>query len=254
MVPVLGLAGILEVKSTWVAANDPKVSQAFGIAAQTSCDAIANVRTVKSMNAEQFFVDQYMANVDVPYKAAFKGSLIGAAGFGTFLIFVWFFETSSFLGFSQAMQFWIYAIAFYAGYKFIEDGRLHPEDFFTTLFSIVFGAIAFSQAAVFLSDSKYMDSTALRLILVTKARLGAIRFFKLVDRVPPIDAYSMQGEKPIDPEENALFSEVKFSYPQRSDVPILRGVSLNVPPKQNVALVGPSGSGKSTVIALVRVN
>jgi len=45
--------------------------------------------------------------------------------------------------------------------------------------------------------------------------------------------------------------DVEFSYPNKPDVPILRGISLKVPVNHVVALVGASGCGKSSIINLV---
>ena len=42
-----------------------------------------------------------------------------------------------------------------------------------------------------------------------------------------------------------------FSYPSRSKVKVLQGLTVCVKPGQTVALVGPSGCGKSTLISLI---
>ena len=45
--------------------------------------------------------------------------------------------------------------------------------------------------------------------------------------------------------------EVKFTYPARPDVEVLKGLTIGVEPGQSLALVGPSGCGKSTVVSLI---
>jgi len=47
------------------------------------------------------------------------------------------------------------------------------------------------------------------------------------------------------------FDQVQFSYPTRSDVTVLKGISFSIQPGEKIALVGPSGSGKSTIINML---
>jgi ATP-binding cassette subfamily B protein len=67
--------------------------------------------------------------------------------------------------------------------------------------------------------------------------------------------------EPTEPEGGALagprlrgdvvFAGVRFRYPSRPEVEVLRGVSLTAQPGQRIALVGPSGAGKSTLVSLL---
>lgn len=52
-------------------------------------------------------------------------------------------------------------------------------------------------------------------------------------------------------EGNLKLETVKFSYPSKKDVPVLKGISIDVKKNQIVALVGHSGCGKSSVISLI---
>ena len=52
-------------------------------------------------------------------------------------------------------------------------------------------------------------------------------------------------------EGHIKFDNVYFDYPSRPDMPVLRGIDLDIHPGQKIALVGQSGSGKSTIASLL---
>lgn len=50
---------------------------------------------------------------------------------------------------------------------------------------------------------------------------------------------------------NVKFDNVVFSYPQRSDIEVLKGVSFEAKENETIAFVGASGAGKSTIASLL---
>ena len=87
---------------------------------------------------------------------------------------------------------------------------------------------------------------------ITKARSSAINLLRLIERKPKIDSWiKADKEIKIRGPGSLSFRDVHFRYPTRPNVPVLRGLSLDVRPGQYVALVGPSGCGKSTAVALI---
>ncbi len=46
-------------------------------------------------------------------------------------------------------------------------------------------------------------------------------------------------------------TDVYFSYPTRTDVPVLKGINLEAQAGEKIALVGSCGAGKSTIVQLI---
>ena len=70
--------------------------------------------------------------------------------------------------------------------------------------------------------------------------LGAsTRLWELTDRMPLIPPAG--GIIPANPVGRVSFEDVSFAYPSRPDQDILKSLSLDIPPKTVVAIVGPSG-------------
>lgn len=111
------------------------------------------------------------------------------------------------------------------------------------MFQIIFGL--FIAAENFEGVAPLFESIA-------AARGCAATLFRMIDRVPKIDAMCKEGLTNFDFEGNIEFRNVAFSYPSRPDAPILRELNIVVSAGQTVALVGSSGNGKSTCLQLLQ--
>jgi ATP-binding cassette, subfamily B, bacterial len=84
-----------------------------------------------------------------------------------------------------------------------------------------------------------------------RAMASAERALALLDESP--DVHERPGAKPITRAAGAVsFRDVRFAYPgAAADAPVLRGVSLEVPPGTRVGIAGQTGAGKTTLIQLL---
>jgi ATP-binding cassette, subfamily B (MDR/TAP), member 1 len=83
----------------------------------------------------------------------------------------------------------------------------------------------------------------------SRGRAAAASVFHIIDRNPHIDRPNPGFS--TDEINTGRFDNVHFAYPLRSNVPVLKGVSLDFWKGKTVAIVGSSGSGKSTIISLL---
>ena len=131
-----------------------------------------------------------------------------------------------------------YALAFFYGGKLVQQGHADVGVVINVFMSILIGSFSLSMVAP-------------EVQAVSKAQSAAAKLFATIDRVPSIDSADPGGLKPDNVHGTITIEDVKFHYPSRPNVPILKGLTTTFEAGQTVALVGASGSGKSTVISLV---
>jgi ATP-binding cassette subfamily B (MDR/TAP) protein 1 len=200
-----------------------KNNEALEGAGKVSTEAITNIRTIASLTKEDAFLEAYRKLTDPTYRANLRQAHVFGIAFCA----------------TQSMIFFTYAAVFYFGAWLVVNDHLEYKDMFIVFISIVFGAISIGKESQFGPD-------------YGKAKTAAARIFAVLDKNPgAMDSYSQDGAKPVKCLGTVEFKDVKFSYPTRASVKVLRGLNMKVEQGYTMALVGSSGCGKSTTVQLL---
>lgn len=220
IIPGIALGGYFEMQAS--AGMDSGARKDFAKANVVAAEAVDNISTVRTLGLEDYFSDRYTTMIHATRRAKLRKAVFTATAFG----------------FSEFCQFLIWYATFKAGGDFVAKGQCSFKEMLLSSMAILFGAITLGNVSVFAPD-------------VGASQIGATHVYRLLDRESKIDPTSKEGKEVREVEGDVAARKVYFEYPRRPDVPVLRGLSVEIPRGKTLALVGTSGHGKSTIIALL---
>uniref|UniRef100_A0A914CAD8 ABC-type xenobiotic transporter n=1 Tax=Acrobeloides nanus TaxID=290746 RepID=A0A914CAD8_9BILA len=218
----MGVALFLSAAIQLMASSTEKEAKNYAKAGAIAEEVLTSIRTVVAFNGQEMECKRY----ETALKAGKADGIIKSIYVG------------SGLGFTFLVMFGSYCLAFWVGTDFVVDGKMNPDTMITVFFAVMMGSMALGQAGP-------------QFAVVGTAQGAAAAIYEIIDRAPEIDSQSTEGDKPDNVKGRIQVKDVKFSYPTRPDIQVLKGVSFEVLPGQTVALVGSSGCGKSTMVSLL---
>ncbi|CAI4223777.1 unnamed protein product [Auanema sp. JU1783] len=199
-----------------------KETKKYANAGRIAEQAISSIRTVVSLGGLEYEQNRYSQAAFEARKAGILKNLFMACSFGA-------------MGF---VNFCSLATAFYIGINWVHSGQMTVSQLMTTFFSVMMGSVALGQAGP-------------QFAVLGAAQGAASSVYEVLDREPEIDSKSPSGYVGQEIHGDIQLQNIRFHYPSRPDIEILKGLTLNIKAGETVALVGSSGCGKSTVISLL---
>jgi ABC transporter fused permease/ATP-binding protein len=196
------------------------VQDSLARSSEVAEEALSGIRTVRAFAAEEQEMERYAGRVSKAFELVRKSIVV----------------TGSFTG---AVTFAIYgalSLVLWYGGHLVVDGRMTLG----ALTAFLVYTLLVASAIGGLSDlwAEFM-----------KALGAAERVFELFDRAPAMALAG--GGEPTSVQGKLELEQVRFSYPTRRDMPVLKGIDLSVRAGEVIALVGSSGAGKSTIASLL---
>ncbi|OQS05543.1 ATP-binding Cassette (ABC) Superfamily [Thraustotheca clavata] len=218
--PILGAASYVQMQM--MSGHGKKLNEGDTKAGALLTEAINSVRTVASFTMEGNVHKTYLGHLGASAATDVKTGLGGGIGFGV----------------SQGVMFFAIAFLFWFGGYLIVNGYTTFESMFMVMMAIMLSSFGVGMAAQNMTDAN-------------KAKRAASSLFETIDRTPPIDCASTNGDILTTVHGKIELRNVHFAYPSRPHAKIYENYNLVIPSGSTVALVGASGCGKSTAISLI---
>jgi len=219
-VPILGVASVFFGRHTRRLAR--KAMDQLAAANVVVEETLQSVNVVKAFTNEPLEINRYRTIlskvVDLTlYSARFRG------GFASFIIF--------------AMFGGIVGVIWY-GAALVQAGEFGLSDLFTfILYTTFIGASISGMGDLYAQINRTVGASE--------------RIFEILGETAEVSVEEAQNAVAGHIEGRITYQDVHFAYPSRADLPVLKGVSLDIQAGEKIALVGYSGAGKSTIVQLL---
>ncbi len=184
-------------------------------------ETFQSIQAVKSFTNEAYEVNRYTTSLNRVIEAALKAATMRGA-FVSFVIFALFGG--------------IVGVVWY-GAALVEQGDMILADLLTFIFYTAFiGGSVGGLGDIYAQLQKTIGSSD--------------RILEILQDPSEIDIHAKQEKQAIEFGQISI-EDIRFSYPSRPSVEILKGISIDIEPGQKIAIVGTSGTGKSTLAQLM---
>ncbi|CAJ0600939.1 unnamed protein product [Cylicocyclus nassatus] len=219
ILPLLAFGQALRVRV--YSGKHRKGAKDFEDSGKVAMEAIEHVRTVQALTKEAAFHEKFCHYLEGPHKDALRESVIQGMAYG----------------FASSVVYILNCCSYRLGLYLIVQSIMLPIRVLRVMYAITISSTTLGFASSYFPE--YMKATF----------AGGI-IFNMLKQKTKIDNLSNEGKK--EKLSGAVtFKNVRFSYPERPQLEILKGLSFTARPGETLALVGPSGCGKSTVVALI---
>ncbi|KAF0442740.1 P-loop containing nucleoside triphosphate hydrolase protein [Gigaspora margarita] len=219
VVPVIATTSIIINKFNSLYTK--RSSDFYSFAGTIAEESLAAIRTTVAFGAQKKLSTLYNTYLRDARREGIRKQILNSSGVGILFFFVYC----------------TYSVGFWYGSTLLLKNEVTPGKVVNVFFAVIIGAFSLAHLAP--------DLQAFGLATGAGAKI-----FETINRIPPIDSASPNGEKPTNCEGRIQFKNTSFIYPSRPSIMALNNVSLDIEPGTTVALVGTSGSGKSTIVSL----